>query len=120
MVDGVDAKMRGHLGRSAVRHLIAVDAQPHPMQARGVEVAARLLGRKETRFAKRVGISRAMCRGGGNYLVDQIVDKGLFAQNSGGRACAPRNVAIRLGTSGSLRCCAIRSSSATSPGLWSA
>ena len=37
--------------------------------------------------------------------------------NSGGSACAPRNVATKRGTSASSRCSAIRSSNAASPGL---
>ena len=79
MVDGVDFELGRHRRGRTVGHLVAVHAQAHPVQARGIEVAARLFGRKETRLAKSIGVNGAMPCGQRNHLVDQIVDESVFA-----------------------------------------
>ena len=51
-----------------------------PCSARRIEIAARLLRRKESRLAERVGVYRAVRAAAGNHLIDQIVDERLFAR----------------------------------------
>ncbi len=80
MVHRIDAHVRGHCRRAAGRHLVAMDAQAHSVQARGVEVAARLVHREETGLTECVGIYGAVRARGGYGLVDQVVDEGTLAR----------------------------------------
>ena len=48
------------------------------MQASGVEITPRLLDRKESGFAKCVGINGTVRRGGRNHLIDEVVDEGFL------------------------------------------
>ena len=69
-----------HRRRPAVGHLVAMHAQPHAVQARSLEIAPRLLRRKESRLTESIGVDRTVRGRRRNHLVDQVIDEGLLAR----------------------------------------
>ena len=105
VIDRIHVELRRHRGGAPVGHLVAMHAQAHAVQARRVEIPARLLRREESGLAKRVGVDGAMrgrCR---NDLVDEVIDKPRLTLDlelgrqrvSAEKGChQARNVGIRL------------------------